>query len=242
MSVQKIKQFKKVLGIENEIVGVQFSNEQPVGCKCYRDTACTALARAIFEKKCIVFDANISPQLCRGADYFLKLSKVKTDEVHDAYINKEKIFKNEKTCNLFLKKLPKFPVSLKNKFISIKTFHPNDRALLVILLATPAQAGRIFGLLNRRKYETVEIHPNQPACLSLFAPLVTKGPHCNFIDYYDRYYQGTIGKKRIWPEGKMLISLTRKDFQRILDNLHESAQGSFVPDLLPQQVDDIIDK
>lgn len=237
MSVQKIKQFKKVLGIENEIVGVEFSNKPPADCRHFRDTACTALARAIFEKSCVVFDANVSPQLCQGANYFLKLSTVKMDEVHDTYINKEKVFKDKKTCNLFLKKLPKFPDSLKNKFISIKIFHPKDKALLVVLLATPAQASRIFGLLNRKQYKTVEIHPNQPACLSFFAPLVVKGPHCNFIDYYDRYYQGAIGKKRIWPEDKMLISLRRQDFQEILNNLDKSAQGSFSPDLLPQQVD-----
>jgi len=237
MSVQKIKQFKKVLGIENEIIGVKFSEMPPADCRCFRDTACTALARAIFEKKSVVFDANVSPQLCRGADYFLKLSKVKMDEVHDAYINKEKVFKDKKTCNVFLGNLPKFPDSLKNKFISIKTFHPKDNALLVVLLATPAQAGRILGLLNRKQYKTIEVHPNQPACLSLFAPLVTKSPHCNFIDYYDRYYQGTIDEKRIWPEGKMLISLRRQDFEEILNNLDKSAQGSFSPDLLPQQVD-----
>lgn len=133
--------------------------------------------------------------------------------------------------------LPKLPASLKNRFINIKIFDFNDNPCIAILLANPAQAGRILGLLNHRKYNVAKIHPNQPTCLSLFAPLVTKTIHCNFLDYYDRYYQGRNNKKLIWPEEKMIISIRNQEFREILNNLNKSAQGSFRPKLLPQQVD-----
>lgn len=236
---QTIKQFKKVLGLKNEIVGIKFTKKPLSNCRPHRDTACTAIARAIFKKEDAVFDAKMFPQLCQGANYFLELAKVKDADVYNAYIKQEKIFGNKKTCQLFLKSLPKPPVFCKNKFINIKIFDFKDKPCLAILLATPTQIGRILGLLNYKKYKVVEIHPNQPTCLSFFAPLVTKTAHCNFIDYYDRYYQGRINKKLIWPEGKMIISIRSQEFKEILNNLNKSAQGSFRPKLLPQQIDEI---
>lgn len=239
MLAKKIKQFKKVLKIKNEIVGIKFTEKLPADCKSYRDTACTALARTIIKKKAVVFNANSLPQLCQGANYFLKLTKTKNSEVYDAYVSQEQVFKNKKICALFLKNLPKFPELLKNKFIVIEPFKSQKKYQIIILLVNPAQAGRIFGLLNYDQYRTVEVCPNQPTCLSLFAPLATKKIHCNFIDYYDRYYQGKIKGKHIWPETKMIISLRFQDFRKVLNSLEKSPQGSFQPKLSPQQVDDV---
>ncbi|MDP2951615.1 MAG: DUF169 domain-containing protein, partial [bacterium] len=226
---QKIKQFKKILKIDDEIIGVKFTTKPLSGCTPHRDTACTAIARTIFKKEGTVFDAKTFPQACQGANYFLKLSNIKDSDVYNSYINQEKIFSNKKTCQLFLKNLPKLPAFSKNKFINIKIFNFNDNPCIAILLANPAQAGRILGLLNHKRYRVVEIYPNQPTCLSLFAPLVTKTIHCNFIDYYDRYYQGRNNKKLIWPKQKMIISIRNQEFKEILNNLNKSAQGSFRP-------------
>lgn len=239
MLVGKIKQFKKILKIKDEIIGIKFSKHLPAGYGFYRDTACTALARAITKKVKIFFDAKKFPQLCQGADYFLKLSEIKDSETYDVYVREEQVFANKKICKLFLKILPKFPNSLKNKFIIISPLKIEDKPQVIILLVNPSQAGRILGLLNYDQYGTVEIYPNQPTCLSFFAPLVTKRPYCNFIDYYDRYYQGKIKGKNIWPETKMIISLRFEDFKKILNNLEKSPQGSFRPKLSPQQLDDI---
>jgi len=238
---QKVKQFKKILGLEEEIVGVKFTTKPLAGCTPHQDTACTAIARAIFKKKGVVFDAKTFPQACQGANYFLKLSNVKNSDVYNAYINQEKVFGNKKACQLFLKSLPKLPALSKDKFINIKAFDFKNNPCMVILLATPAQAGRILGLLNHKKYHPIEIYPNQPTCISLFAPLVTKTIHCNFIDYYDRYYQGKSNKRLIWPEGKMIISIRNQEFKKILNALNKSAQGSFRPKLLPQRIDALFD-
>lgn len=237
MSTEIIEQFKKTLKIESEIIGVKFTKNLVSDCKFYHDTACTALARAIIKKTKVIFDSKKFPQLCEGANYFLKLSKIKDSEASNIYVKKEQIFINEKICKIFLESLPKFPNTLKNKFIIISPLKAKDKPHIVILLVNPAQAGRILGLLNYNQYKTVEIHPNQPTCLSLFAPMVTKKPHINFIDYYDRYYQGRINEKNIWPETKMIISLKFQDFKKILNNLQKSSQGSFRPQLTPQQVD-----
>lgn len=241
MNVKNLKQFKDALRIKNEIIGVKFVKKSSFNSKHYRDTACTALARAIINKTEVIFDAKHLPQLCPGANYFFKFSKIKNSEVHDVYVKDERVFANKKTCALFLRKLPKFPDSLRGKSISIKPL-ANDKVDVVILMVTPAQCGRILGLLNSRSYKTVEVLPNQPTCLSLFAPLVTKKPHCNFIDYYDRYYQGVIHGKKIWAEDKMIISLLFSDFKEILNNLEKSPQGSFRPDLKPQKVDTFFKK
>jgi hypothetical protein len=56
------------------------------------------------------------------------------------------------------------------------------------------------------------------------------------IDYYDRYYQGKIGGRYIWPEDKMIISMRYSDFATVLDNLEKSPHGSLRPNLAPQKI------
>ena len=197
------------------------------------------MARAIIKKTKVIFDSKKFPQCCEGANYFLKLSKIKDSEAYNVYVKKEQVFANKKILQIFLKSLPKFPDILKNKFIIISPLKIKDNPQIIILLVNPAQAGKILGLLNYNQYRTVEIYPNQPTCLSLFAPIVTKKPHINFIDYYDRYYQGRINGKNIWPETKMIISLRFQDFKKNLNNLQKSPQGSFRPKLIPQQIDEL---
>ena len=231
-----IKKFKKTLGIKTEILGIFYSAKLPKKSKNFQDTACTALARSFFTKETLFFNAKEYPQLCSGASYFLKLDPISGQETIDVYINKEKVFKSKNICGKFLKNLPKFPELLKNKFIIIKPVEDKDKPSVVVLLVNPAQAGRILGLINYGQYKKVEILPSQPTCLALFAPLITKNPHINFIDYYDRYYQGKVSGRYIWPEDKMIVSMRYSDFETILANLEKSPHGSFCPNLIPQKI------
>jgi Uncharacterized protein conserved in archaea len=231
-----IKKFKKILGIKSETLGIFYSPILPRKGKNFQDTACTALARSFFTKEIVFFNSKEYPQLCSGASYFLKLSPISDQETIDVYINNEKVFKGKNVCEKFLKNLPKFPESLKNKFVTIKPIEDEDKPSVVVLLVNPAQAGRILGLINHDRYEKVEILPSQPTCLAFFAPLVTKKPHINFLDYYDRYYQGKIRGKSIWPEDRMIISMNYSDFKTILTNLEKSPHGSFRPNLSPQKI------
>jgi len=231
-----IKKFKKTLGIKTEILGIFYSVKLPKQGENFGDPACVALARSFFTKQTIFFDAKKYPQSCLGASYFLKLAPIGDQETVDVYTNKEKVFKNRNVCGKFLENLPKFPESLKNKFIIVKPIGNKDRPPVVAMLVDPAQAGRILGLINRDRYEKTEIFPSQPGCLVFFAPLATKKPHINFLDYYDRYYQGKVGGRHIWPEDKMIISMNYDDFKVALANLDESSHGSFRPDLSPKKV------
>ncbi|MFH1523122.1 MAG: DUF169 domain-containing protein [Patescibacteria group bacterium] len=227
MTKEKLKQFKKALKINKPILGIGFSKKLPNNYQHYKDTACTALARAFSKKETLVFGAKKFPQLCSGGDYFLKLSSINDYEAMDVYVNDEHVFKDRKICKEFTESLPKLPNNLKNKFITIKPFQINDQPEIIIILANPAQVGRIIGLLNYEKYNEIKIYPNQPTCLSFFAPLVTKLPHLNFIDYYDRYYQGYVNNKYIWKENEMIISLTFEQFKEMLNNLNKSPQGIY---------------
>jgi len=239
MNSEKLRKFKEFLKIDEPILAVCFTNDLPEKFHYYQDTACTALARSFKNQETLVFDVKNRPQLCPGANYFLKLAKVSNNETISTYVNNEHVFKNEKTCRKFINLLPKFPDHLKNKHVVIKQFKENDEPKIVVMLVNPAQAGRILGLLNYDKSEEIKILPNQPTCLSFFAPLITNQPHLNLIDYYDRYYQGKINKNYIWPEEKLIISLTFEQFNKILVNFEKSPQGSFKPNLNPQMVDKI---
>ncbi len=239
MSMQTIKQFKKILKIENDILGIYFYKKIPKKSILYKDTACTAMARAFCKGKTVAFNANNHKQLCQVADYFLNFSKEKKQKIADIYINSEHVFKNKKTCKKFLDYVPKFPAKLINKSIVIRPIKKNDNPEIVILLVDPAQASRIIGLLNYNTYNKLEVLPNQPTCLSFYMPIATNMPHINFIDYYDRYCQGQINNKLIWPENKLIISLTYKHLNIILNNLTKSPSGSYKPKITPCKVDKI---
>ncbi|TSC94565.1 MAG: hypothetical protein CEN87_406 [Parcubacteria group bacterium Licking1014_1] len=239
MMNKEIKKFIKTLKIDNRILGIYFTKKLPKDFKNYRDTACTALARAFLKNETLVFDARTYSQLCPGAFYFLKLEKIGNKETINTYVNREHVFKNKDICQKFLNDMPKFPLSMKGKFIIIKPFAENDKPSVVILLANPAQANRIISLTNYDRYSKIEMNPSQPTCLAFFAPLTTGKIHINFLDYYDRYYQGVVSGKNIWPDDKMIISMSFNDFKKILSNLEKSPHGLFRPYLSPQKVDKI---
>lgn len=237
MKKEELEKFKKSLKITEIILGVFFVDKFPDGVKHYKDTACTAIARTFLNKKTIFFNGKEYPQLCSGADYFLKLSKkILTQGAIKVYTKDEHVFKNKKVCQKYLNFLPKFPDKLRNKNIVIKPFSLSDRPCVVMILVNPAQAGRILGLLNYDVYENIIMNPCQPTCISLFAPLVTKKIHVNFIDYYDRYYQGKIKDKYIWPEDKLILSMTFSHFKNIIRYLAKSAHGTFQPLIKPKKV------
>ena len=223
----KIIKFTKALKLKNPIIGINFTNKIPNNMKYFKDTACTALARAFIKKEIVVIGSKKYSQLCSGADYFLKLKNTKDEDAVNVYVDEEHVFKDQEICKEFLKSLPKFPDKLKSKSIIIKPFDVDDKPLVIVLLVNPAQAGRIIGLLNYSEYKEVKIFPNQSTCLSIFAPIITGIPHINFIDYFDRYFQGKVSGKYIWPEDKMIISLQFRHFKAIINNLNKSPQGAF---------------
>lgn len=233
----QIKKLKKTLNLSEEILGVTFIDAGSSVCaNIYRDTACTAIARVF--KNSEVVRLSEKNQLCSGANYFLGIKKIKAREAVDMYVKKEKVFKKNNVCQIFLKSMPRFPIELIKKDIIISPF-VDMKTQVIIFLVNPAQANRLLGLLNFDQYMKIDFLPNQSTCISLFAPLATGKPHINFIDYFDRYYQGKINKKHIWLEEKMIISLNLCDFKKILKNLDKSPQGSYEPKLFSQKVDEL---
>ncbi len=240
MNKNNLASLKKTLKLNYSILGIHYLDKFPKKYNHYKDTACTALIRAFLKKETLFFDAKKYPQLCMGANYFLNLSKIKDSEAIKIYTKKEHIFQSANTCKEFIKSLPKFPKRFQNKFIVIKPFEARDTPRVIILLVNPAQAGRIIGLANYNKYKKINIIPNQPTCLSFFAPIATKSICINFIDYYDRYYQGKINGKYLWPENKMIVSLEFRRFKEILKNFSKSPQGNLKQiDIDPKKIDRI---
>ncbi|MFH0969243.1 MAG: DUF169 domain-containing protein [Patescibacteria group bacterium] len=236
---KSVAEIRKVLKIRAKILGVDYSSANFEDVSRRNDTACTAIATSFIRGKQTIINSGLHAQLCPGGDYFLKTKEISDKEATDVYVKTERVFKNNSVCKMFLKSLPKFPESLKNKNIIIGPLHKMKKAMVVIFLVTPAQAGRIIGLLNRKKYSKVKVIPNQSTCISLFAPLANGQLHINFIDYYDRYHQGIVCGKKIWPEEEMILSMTVAQFKEVYGNLDISSQGSFVRDLHPKEVDDI---
>lgn len=107
------------------------------------------------------------------------------------------------------------------------------------MLASPSQVGRIIGLSVFEKFSEPVIVPALSTCASIYAPFGTNKIHLNFIDYYDRYYQGKQAGKLLWDDNQMIVSMSSKVFGGIIKNISKSAHGSFVAKIKPCKVDKI---
>lgn len=228
----QFKKIKKCLGIK-KIVSIRFSDSKGNKYKKYKDTACTALARS-FKKEVSTYVDRKLGQLCPGGDYFLKITRPTKREVCKVYVSDEGVFKKYSICSAFLKTLPKYPLVAQKRYILFTPLaEETQKPDVISLLATPAQVGRILGLSAYKKISFPLVIPAGPTFASIYAPILTKKIHINFIDYFDRYYQG----KLFWNDSDLIVSLSFGIFKQILATIPLSAHGIRKPRITPQQVD-----
>lgn len=226
---------KKILGID-KILSVRFSNFKNKNYQRFEDTVCTAMIRSLKNNQSVYLDRKLG-QLCPGGNYFLNIKKLSKQKVCNVYVDDEQVFANNKVCAVFLKNLPKYPPHAKKHYILFAPMaKEKHRPDTVIILANPAQVSRLLGLSFFKQKPTIDLVPAGPTCLSLYVPLISKQIHLNFIDYYDRYYQGKQGKKLMFKDEEMIISMPYKNFVEILKIIHLSPNGLFKPRLKPQKV------
>lgn len=235
--ISQFNLIKKILGI-NGVASIRFSDRKLDYYRQYKDTVCTALARVLKTKTQVFIDRKYG-QLCPGGNYFLNITKYSEKEICDTYVKDEKIFNNNTACFSFLKKMSKCPEQKKRYIL----FSPLEKEVkkpdIIILLLNPSQAGRILGLSVFKKMGCPNVIPASPTCFSIYAPLISNQMHLNFIDYYDRYYQGKQNGKSIWDDGEMLVSLTFSMFSNIIKSIHLSPHGLHKTNLKPQSVSEI---
>lgn len=241
MDLKYKKQFnliKSNLKIE-KIISIRFSDTKTENFNKFKDTACTAMARS-FENNTLTYIDRKSGQLCPGGNYFLDITHSPKKEICDVYVKDEKVFKNNSVCSTFLKNLPKYPAAAKKRYILFTPLvKENKKPDTIMLLANPAQTGRILGLSVYKKMSYPPIIPASPTCASIYAPVESNKIHLNFIDYYDRYYQGRQKGRLLWKDSDLIISMPFGIFEEIIKSIPLSAHGSFKPKIKPQKFDPI---
>lgn len=232
---KQFKAIKKHLSIE-KIISIRFSNTKTANFIKYQDTACTALARTFRSNTPTYLDRK-NGQLCPGGNYFLNITHPSKKEIYDVYVKKEKVFQNNAVVGAFIKNLPKYPALARKRYILLTPLSKEkNKPDLIILLANPAQAGRILGLSVYKKMLYPLIMPALSTCASLYAPIESNKIHINFIDYYDRYYQGKQKGRLFWQDSDLIISLPFSIFKEIIKCIPLSAHGSYKPKIKPQKV------
>lgn len=233
------KQFriiKKHLGIKN-IISIRFSNTKSGNYRKYQDTASTILARS-FKNNVLTYIDRKEGQLCPGGNYFLDVTHPPEKEICDVYVKDEGVFKNNAACHTFLRELPKYPAVARKRYI---LFTPLTKEInnpdVIIFLATPAQTSRILGLSVYEKMSYPLVIPAGPTSASIYAPIGSDRIHINFIDYYDRYYQGARDGQLLWKDSDLIISMPFGIFQEIIKRIPLSAHGIYKPTIKPQKVD-----
>lgn len=233
---KQFKIIKKYLKIK-KIISIRFSNTKTTNFKKYNDTACTALARS-FKNNIYAYIDRREGQLCSGGDYFLDIAHPSKKEICEVYVKDEKIFQNNTTCNAFIKNLPKYPTAAEKRYILFTPLiKERNKPDVIMFLANPAQASRILGLSVYKKMSYPSIMSALSTCASIYAPLESDSIHLNFIDYYDRYYQGKQKGRLLWKDSDLIISMPFSMFKEIIRCIPLSAHGSFKPKIKPQKVD-----
>ncbi len=229
---------KKFLRV-TQCISIRFSDTKTANVKKYRDTACTTMIRCLTKNIPTYIDRK-SGQLCPGGNYFLNISHASKSELHDTYITKERIFQNKKACDDFIKNIPPYPQVARTRYILFTPLIMEEkRPDVIMMLANPAQAGRIVGLSVRKKMSQPTILPALSTCASIYAPLASRGIHINLIDYFDRYYQGTQHGRLLWKDSHMIISMPVEIFEEIVQAIPLSAHGAYVPTIKPKKFDRI---
>ena len=108
---------------------------------------------------------------------------------------------------------------------------------VIIFLTTPAQAGRILGVSVYKKLSQPLIMPALSTCASIYAPIESNRIHLNFIDYYDRYYQGKQNGQLLWKDEELIVSMPYGIFKEIIKCIPLSAHGNYRPKIKPQKVE-----
>jgi len=241
MNLKYKKQFnliRKKLRIE-KIISIGFSNTKSNQYIKFKDTACTALLRC-FQNNTLTYIDRKTGQFCPGGDYFLDINNISPEEVNDVYVKNEKVFQNNIICNKFIKNLPNYPDVAKTKYILFTPLaKEKNKPDVIIMLANPSQAGRILGLSVYEKFSQPLILPALSTCASIYAPIESGKIHLNFIDYYDRYYQGKQKGLSLWKDSDLIISMPFGIFEEIIRHIPLSAHGSFIPKINPQKFDSI---
>lgn len=241
MDLKYKKQFnliKSNLRIE-KIISIRFSNTKSIQYTKYNDTVCTALARC-FKNNILTYIDRKTGQLCPGGDYFLKIKNISSKVVNNVYVKDEKIFQNSAVCNKFIKKLPSYPDAEKTRYILFTPLtKEKNKPDVIMMLTNPAQAGRILGLSVYKKILQPLILPALSTCASIYAPIESGRIHLNFIDYYDRYYQGRQKGISLWKDSGLIISMPFGIFEEIIKHIPLSAHGNFKPKIKPQKFDPI---
>lgn len=231
----QFKIIKHSLGIKH-CISIRFSNHKSNRHTRYRDTACTALARSLLRRVMTCIDRK-EGQLCPGGNFFLGITRVPRKEIYDAYVKDEKVFRSQASCRQFLNDVPPYPQRANKRFVLFTPLNKeNQRPDVVLLLATPAQAGRILGLSVFKEMMYPTLIPALSTCASIYAPLATKKIHINFIDYFDRYYQGRQNGKMLWKDSQLIAAMPFVIFQKIVERIPRSAHGTYEPKLKPQKV------
>lgn len=190
---------------------------------------CTAIAKSVKQSRPIIVD--IRRHQCAGGNYFVGGQKCPFNEICNIYIYKEKIFKNKRAVRKLLHQAGQNP--LKYNYIIMTPIHPitqsksqHDSPDAIFTLTTPDIASRIIGIANYHTYTPAQIIPAASTCTSLFQPLLKPHKiHVNLIDYFDRDYQC----KGLFPPQQLLLSMSAKIFNNLINNYQKSSHGNNKP-------------
>ncbi len=213
----KAKKIVEVAGLKWTPIAGKFSTHpDKAGDSGRKLSICDALN--LVKRRNLVLSLSKENCVCPGGRHFTGLEIVPLETIAPALITKRhKVYESTKIALDSISKQPQ-PVN-RGEFLTLGPLEKFETDPdFVFLIANPAQADRILGLISFKGAEPFMYYPSSSICSTITNVLAKGRPEINLISFFER----RAGK---WSPNELVLAMPLKDFEAAVENFSRSGYG-----------------
>jgi len=207
----KTKHLIGKIGLKWTPIGVKFSdNHKETSQSSKNVSVCEALN--IVKKENIMLTITKETCVCAGGRHFTGLETLPMETLAQALTAKNhRVYKSTNIAVASIGKQPQ-PVKRGNQ-LTLGPLEKFEREPdVVLLIATPAEAEKILGLISFDGAEPFMYYPASSICSAITNVLAKGKPEINLISTFER-------KAGQWSPSELILALPLKDYEAALENI-----------------------
>jgi uncharacterized protein (DUF169 family) len=212
------KKMVEVLGLKWPPIAGKFSMKATeTGESARKLSVCEALD--VVRRENLVLNLSGANCVCSGGRHFIGLEFLPLDAIAATLTGAgHKVYESANAAVASIKRQPQ-PVRRGDFFIlgPLERFETDPD--LVFLLASPAQADRILGLVSFKGAEPFAYYPASSICSTITNVLAKGRPEINLISHFER-------RGGMWSPNELVVAMPLKDFEAAVENMGHSGFGT----------------
>lgn len=212
--VESVEKLVQTLELENEPIGVRFSETPDKQGVEKQLRICEALD--VVNRENLVINLSKENCTCRGGSYIAGWQNLTLREFA-AILLEADIYASEKVAEASVRKQPK--PEYRGRFLVLGPLNKLETDPdLVLFFVNPAQADRILGLACYEGAEPFMFYPASTVCSTISNTLAKGKPDVNLISTFER-------TRHRWPSNKLIVTLPFRDFMTAVRSVDYSGYG-----------------